>query len=450
MDITMLWHTDSDPLEVTTFAARICYSQDIPVLGDVMNVEGQLFNTGHHSTLQHWAGTFLIDGLAVADVDFGPHLTTPFYVTDQQSGRFCLGMYANPDYDAIKAYVSEVYPEVSPAVRDKIACYVEQQMKVYNSRLAEATVLAEQLIRIDRPKAGEEYIATNAPKFAQEQLRMLIPLVFPTRYVYTVNLVALAALYKAAWNPGLRLLTQKMVDALLAEFPKLSFMFVRKENDWSPAVNWSDDPIWTKPGYELLSMDRYPDVMTPTQADKHPVDLLRTDPHFMELATCSARERIVASCAAYGQIQRSRSFRRGAPSFNGALYMPPLLAELGLEEELLRSRSRWSAFQNSVPPMLFASLAPYGAMLRFVHAMDMTALIHEAGERTDWNAQEEFYHLNVYRRKAIEQQGPQSPLLSVLSPNCFGGKMVCDQGKRFCGRDIKSQLTADYFPERRV
>ena len=98
-------------LDLSSYSALTCYNPDLPEVGKTIDVKKRLFETGHHTTLQHNYYTFAIDGLAVADVTFGLHLASPFYNSDQRSGRFCIDMFKNPDYDGFSSYIKTFWPK---------------------------------------------------------------------------------------------------------------------------------------------------------------------------------------------------------------------------------------------------------------------------------------------------------------------------------------------------
>ena len=85
--VQLVAHTNANPLELTSHAALICYQAEMPEVGKILDVENRLFKVGHHTTLQHFFFTFAIEGIAVGDITFGMHLASPFYNSDQPSGR---------------------------------------------------------------------------------------------------------------------------------------------------------------------------------------------------------------------------------------------------------------------------------------------------------------------------------------------------------------------------
>ena len=201
--ITKIAETNVDPTTLASHAARMCYTADTPKLGDTIDVENRLFKTGHHSTLEHNYCTFMIENIPVSSVVFGLHLTAPFYDTDQRSGRFSK-MYDNPDMDDIKNTLETYYPD-APARHINQACtFIEKGLKVYADNKNKVTEMARDAIHYERPCASEKYIESNAPKLAQEQLRMFVSMIAPTALDWTVDLATICAFYRTAWTPFMR------------------------------------------------------------------------------------------------------------------------------------------------------------------------------------------------------------------------------------------------------
>ena len=76
---TKIAETNIDPTTLASHAARMCYTAESPKLGDMIDVKKRLFDTGHHSTLEHNYWTFMIENIPVSSVVFGLHLTAPFF-----------------------------------------------------------------------------------------------------------------------------------------------------------------------------------------------------------------------------------------------------------------------------------------------------------------------------------------------------------------------------------
>jgi thymidylate synthase ThyX len=440
-----------DPVEAISHAARVCYQSTVPEWGKTIDIKGRLWETGHHTTFQHWYLTFLIEGIAVGNVTFGLHLTSPFYNTSQRSGRFCAKMFSEPDFGVIERYISKYWPDFK-ALKE-IMEYIKSSTKVYISNIEKATLKAKEFIKEERPQASDKYIEQNAPKIAQEQLRMFIPLIFPTALEFTVNLSALAALYKVAWSPPMKEVTQKMADLVLKRWPILGFMFEKREESYFTQIfpGGIGRPIEmkgisTKPKLKIVSSGNSAYLVNPESQHLHPLDLLHFHPYLMDNNVEEIKTDIEISAATMGQDQRHRTVRRSRPYFTGSFYLPPIPQALGLGKEALKIFEKWFSFSGniSIPHTLVNILAPYGAMVGYRKSASYNAAIHELSKRLCWCAQEEIYHLAC----ALREQLKNHPITKVMSPNCLlSGK--CGEGVRYCGRDLK-KIKQNPFPERKV
>lgn len=450
IDVKLITHTEVDPLKLASFSALECYQDTPPEIGKEIDVKKRLFDVGHHTTLEHFYLTYQIEGIAVGDVTFGLHLTSPFYNTDQRSGRFCAKMFLNPDLGKIEEYIKFFWPNTSSRKIDGIIDYVKYGLEVYFSNIEGATILAKKFAKEERPFASEKYIEANAPKFAQEQMRMFIPVIFPTGLVYTINLVSLVALYESVWSPTLRFIVGRMKDDLLAKFPNLSFMFneERQRKNYWPALfrgNEIKKEIYFTPslwGVNVLNGEFF------TGADAnvmHPVDCLHYQPELMDNNFGEIRTDIEISLATMGQDQRHRTISRSEPYFTGRFYLPPLLKEMSLEKEAIELSRKWVELTKEIPPTLSRIIAPYGAMVRYCKKGSFNAVAHEQMKRLCWCAQEEIYHLSRLLKRQIDHNN----LSPMFEPSCYKTG-VCAEGERYCGRDIKIRESDGYFPKRKI
>lgn len=440
--------------KVISHAARSCYEDSAPKWGKLIDIKSRLFETSHHTTLQHTYFTFFIEDIAVGDVTFGLHLASPFYNTSQRSGRFCGKMFANPDYEKIKGYVQEYWPEVTKNALQELMDYVKYGIEIYQSNIRSATIKAEEFIQKERPNANEKYIKMNGSKIAQEQLRMFIPVIFPTALDFTINLSALAALYRVAWSAPMKDVTQKMVNLVLKKYPEFDYMFTRKEDagsrDNAPVNILPLVPnITTEPTLKLISPGDWKYCKNPQPDDIHPLDLLQFSPWLMNNNVEEIKTFVGVSVATMGQDQRHRTIRRGQPIFYGGLYLPPIPKNLGLEKEAFEVVERWRYVYKKISLTLACALAPYGAIVGYQKSASYNAIIHESAKRLCWCAQEEIYHLaRSLRTQLASETENKHPLLEIMSPCCVvTGK--CGEGVRYCGRDLKN-IKDNPFPERCV
>lgn len=489
IEVKLLPGNAASPIRSASFAALTCYMARFPIWDRVIKWFQKLFKTGHHTTFMHAASyfSFMIEGISVGDITFGLHLTSPFYNSSQRSGRYCSSMFVrfvrtirmslqkylskifpgyipkeekqtvleiNPGQKLleIRSYIRHYWPEIGDDKLGEIMSYVNHGIEIFQSNIEAATIKAAELAKKERPHASAGSIADNAPKFAQEQLRNFIPVIVPTGMVYTVNLISLVALYESAWTPAMRDVTQKMVDAVLKKFPKLSPMFNkenRRKEDWGLSFEeGAHRRLSRAPRLDLLNVNGEKDFILPFASHRHPVDKLHYDPQLMDNGVGDIETRVTLSVATMGQDQRHRTIHRGTPKFTGEFYLAPILDELGLESEAGQIISQWLIVSESIPDSLRMVLAPYGAMTTYKKRGSFLAVDHEQGKRLCWCAQQEIYWLGVLLRDAIIKKfGITSPLLKIFEPPCYQtGK--CSEGDRCCGREMKKGR--DYFPFRGV
>lgn len=449
---------DMKPEESASFAGKLCYTSTLPKVGVTMNVRENLFSVSHHTTLQHSGAffSFALEGIAVGDVTFGLHLTSPFYNTDQRSGRYAGKMFTNPDYDGMLDYVARYWPEVSTGDLNLITEYLTFGVRYYQNNVAATVEVAAKLLKEERPYIKQDVLERIAPKVAQEQMRMFIPVLFPTGLVFTVNATALAALYEEAWTPAMKDVTEKMAQAVVQKHPEIAYMFDekrRRTDEWSIPVPEEPGTVVSAPYLKLCRAHDQELFVLPDPEVMFPVDRLHFRPELMENNVSGIRMTVGMSVATMGQDQRHRTLRRGTPRFTGAFYLPPLLTGTDWVRHghaATKMMKMWGTLSKRLPGTLSMVLAPYGAVVEYTKEGSFNAILHEQFKRLCWCAQEEIYWLGCLERNAIaEAYGASSPLLSIFQPPCFrDGK--CAEGDRYCGRDISLRKTGDYFPRREV
>lgn len=452
--VELVSQSNANPNLLASFAAKTCYEGDKPELGKLIDVKKRLFDVGHHTTLQHNSFTFFIEGCAISDVTLGLHLASPFYNTSQRSGRFCATMFENPNFDEIKKYISHYWPEICADKFNEVMDLIKEGIGIYRGNIKDAAKIAAELIRKERPHVNDSYVEKNAPKFAQEQLRVFIPTIFPTALTFTVNLSVLTALYRSAWSPTLIDLTQQMADTILLQCPELHYMFERKNTSFNMSALTPGlyQGIAMKPKLKLIDAGNHESFVIPAVENMHPIDLLHFDPRYMDNNTEEIKTEVEISLATMGQDQRHRTIKRSLPRFTGKFYLPPIASELDLKKSAETFFSKWlTLFKpaksvRDVSHSLVCAIAPYGAMVKYRKSASYNAATHEAAKRLCWCSQEEIYNLNLsLRKEIISKKGCDSPLLSIFPPACVRtGK--CGEGDRYCGRNIKE----DCFVERRV
>ena len=454
VNVTPIAETNVSPKILASHAARMCYTAESPKLGEEMDVEKRLFNTGHHSTLEHNYWTFMIENIPVSSVIFGLHLTAPFYNTDQRSGRFSK-MYDNPDMADVRNTLETYYPGIQSRYITDACNFIENGLNIYANNKERITEMARDAIHLERPNATDKYVESNAPKFAQEQLRMFVSMIAPTALDWTVDLATICAFYRTAWTPFMRDVMDKIATQIKTAHPDIAYMFPesgRSTQNWSPKFAGKYNGTKTRPKFRLLDY-RYSQQDFAENESCDTVDTLQFSPEYMDNSLMYVRASIhVDAGATMGQDQRHRSIKRSKPVFTGYFYLPPLLDRAGLKPV---ADSFMRDFYGMVKnPEFFRSMAmsiaPYGAMVQYEKHADLNALIHEQGKRTCWCAQEAIYHLACDLRRALaEKIGEHAFVLDYLTPPCLSmGK--CVEGPRYCGRDLQNETLEKYFRDRQI
>ena len=442
ISVKLIAKTDVDVTTLASYAAKVCYTSEPPELGQLIKVQDRLFGPGHHTTLEHNHFSFLLDGVSVSSVLFGIHLNAPYYNSDQRSGRFSK-MYDAPNMGELKENLKSLYPDEDV---EKAVQFIQKGSDLYQKYIGPMTILAEKVIREDRPLANDKYVEMNGKKFAQEQLRVFISQAMPTALITTVNLSSLAALWRVAWSPEMQLVTNQMKDAVLAVQPDIGYMFdsgKRQNINWSPEMQFDSVCTKTTPVCRLIAADIQSNQF-PKATDS--VDILPFSPMAMDNNVDRVRTEVELSCATMGQDQRHRSIHRSRPVLTGAFYVPPLIKMGGLEAEALAYMQEYADLKKDLSPELMTTITPYGAMAKYQKEAPLNALIHEQEKRLCWCAQEEISEVARQLKQQLKQAYPA--VADRLAPPCW--QAGCREGVRFCGRQVNKNLVPDYFPRRRV
>ena len=453
INVKQIAETNVDPITLASHAARTCYAANVPELGEKIDVENRLFKTGHHSTLEHNYFTFNIDGIPVSSVVFGLHLTAPFYDTDQRSGRFSK-MYDNPDMGEIRNMLEKYYPDEKPRAINEACDFIDNGLQIYAKNKSRVTDIARDVIGRERPNASDKYIEQNAPKFAQEQLRMFVSMIAPTALDWTIDLATVTAFYRTAWTPFMRDTMNKIAGIITTNHPDIAYMFDSRlgQPNWTPEFAENYRGVKNRPEFKLLDYN-YDDKKFVENKSVDTVDTLQFSPHQMDNSTGYVRSRIhIDAGATMGQDQRHRSIKRSQPVFTGYFYLPPLLNIAGLEKDADKFMKQFYALRNNggISSGMLMSIAPYGAMVSYDKHADLNALIHEQGKRTCWCAQEAIYHISCDLRRDLEQKiGPDAKLMKYLTPPCLS-MGHCVEGPRYCGRNIMADKINGYFKQRQI
>lgn len=442
--VSLIANTNEVPVNLSSHAARTCYTSKVPEMGNVLDVENSLFRTGHHTTLQHNYFTFNIDGVSIASATFGLHLASPFYNSDQRSGRYSK-MYSKPDFEEIKNYILK-YWKVENI--DEILSFIEKGTKIYQKNIEKATEIAKRLIKEERPFIDDESLEKLAPKIAQEQLRMFISTISPTGLDTTLNLSAITALWRSAWNPEMVEITNQMKDIILEKYPDLSYMFeekFRRTDTWAPEIDFSNIGILKEP--KCYNANANISDLNFNEINKDAVDVRYFTPEKMDNNISNVSCEIEVSIATYAQDQRHRTIKRGTPRITGNFYLPPILQELNLENIAFKYTKEYFELCKKIDKTLAVAIAPYGIMVRYKKLADLNAFLHEQEKRLCWCAQEEIYNVNRQLHDLLIEKDLKI-IADVMCPACY--KKACIEGKRYCGRDLKKVREDKNIPIRKI
>ncbi|MDR0423230.1 MAG: FAD-dependent thymidylate synthase [Rickettsiales bacterium] len=428
--VSLISKSSLNPTNLISFAAKTCYSSDIPKFTETLNTKEQLFDTGHHTTFQHSYFTFIIE-TSVSSCTFGLHLTHSFYNSDQRSGRYSK-MYKSPDFTEIKKHILTYYPNCPI---EKVMDFIKKGREIYKDNMKKAEKIAMEFLREERREATEEYIESSANKLAQEQMRVYLSAIFPTALVHTLSLSAIVTLYKSAWSPELREITRQMRDLILREYPDFEYCFKeQRETNWTPALEGRIGILKSPEVYNIRT-SHYGSLDYDFEKEKDAIDNKYFTPEKMNNSLYSMTNNVEVSLMTMGQDQRHRTLKRTTPRFTGNFYLPPICGELNLEKVTLEYLIDFIEIYKENKEVATA-IAPYGIMVKYKKMGDMNAILHEQEKRLCWTAQEEIYNLSrQFYNKLMEGEDESVKEVALLfRPSCYHGK--CIEGKRFCGRNL--------------
>lgn len=435
LTVKLLDNNKIPPEKMASHAGKICYRATI---GDIeteemLDVENQLFKPGHHTTFEHQLFNFEIDGIAVSDITFGLHLVSPFYNSDQRSGRYSK-MFDKPNFDEIREYIIFFYGEKEI---DEIMEYIEYGYSIFAENIDKAAEISAKLLAKER--IDEKYISGAAKKIAQEQLRNFVSVSFDTGFMFSIDPIVLVSMYECPLNPVMKKVMDMMKDEVIKKFPEIAYIFREDKREYTyESVDLQKyDGILYSPVCLPLSIPKKEKITVPKIEDMIPIDKLNYKIKYMNNGLIDLSAKIETSIATMGQDQRHRTIKRSAPIFTGRFYSPAIITELDIEDKINILMAKWKGFHGKIDDNLFILIAPYGAMVEYEKKANINALAHEQLKRMCWCAQEEIYNLNRLLREYIEKETINKDLLKIFLPPCMKEGGRCFEGDRWCRRAIK-------------
>lgn len=425
------------PEKMASHAGRMCYKAKMSDIytEELLDVENKLFNSGHHTTLEHQLLNFEIDRIAISDVTFGLHLTSPFYNSDQRSGRYSK-MFDKPDFNEIREYIIDIYGDNKI---DEVIELVKFSYLIFAENIERSVPICINFMK--EGHTDEEYIFNVAKKIAQEQLRNVVSTSFDTGLLFSIDIPTMVAMYECPLNPVMKKISEMMKNEFLKFFPEVSYIFREDKREFNyENINLEDNnKILYSPICRLISSPSDKEKITiPNVSDMIPIDKLNYRKRYMENNLIDVKNEIEISVATMGQDQRHRTIKRSDFVFTGNFYSPSIIQELKIETEISTLMNMWKKLYGEIDDNLFALIAPYGAMVKYRKKADINALAHEQLKRVCWCAQEEIYNLNRILREQIERTG-NLELLKIFLPPCMKEKGRCYEGERWCRRGIKDK-----------
>lgn len=441
----------SEAYRRTQFAASMCYQPSIPDVYDnyeKLDVEKDLFNPGHHTTMQHASQNieFVIDNIPVSLVTFGLHMGHPFYNSSQRSGRYCKTMF-DGNRDVRDMYIKEFIRKYTDIGDSKeIIDWVNRGIDYFNNTLGDITRIAKNAITIERPYYKGN-IDIQAKRIAQDQLRCVISTIAPTGLVHSLNTISLAAVHKMAWNRPMKALLSEMVDKLKPS--DFDTCFTSKQtNQFCPTVYFPTSAIIhnNPPVNVLNTMDELRAIrfilekLFNSDKNKSSLDIKLYDPNLNQILnniSADIRVTVEVPVVTFGQDQRHRTIRRSNPIVTGGFYLPTLLSGLnGAYQFCKQYMDDYLALCDKHSSHDMIHFIPYGAMVQYTKQADPRSYVHSFGKRLCWNAES-----CISKMERFTLQQIYSSTSIPVGPNCDLG--FCNEGSRSCGRDIKNKVNRD-------
>ena len=424
-----------------------------------IDVKKALFDTGHHTTIQH-ANHFLsfhLDNLPVSLVTFGLHMTHPFYSSSQCSGRYCTSLFETNDSSVLVKYIDTFIREFCPTAAlyqsniIKLTSWVFRGIDFYKRNLDAMAVLVEAAIKKERPFYPGN-LKLQSRRIAQEQLRVVLSTIFPTRLVHTINFTSLLSMYASAWNNPLKNITRKMIN----QVPDIDFDNVISDiltshadvESFVPKFDHNVQGIYvellSEPTVDVNQFCRDSHVyekltrLYGSNKNNRVLDTLNFDPNTNPISydESTVKVSVELPVAAYGQDQRHRMIKRSNPIVTGNFYVPPLVRQLpGAEDFCKEYMTDYLKLCNEMTNDDMIHFIPYGATVRYIKEADVRAYLHSANKRLCWSAE---LAISNMERKTLQQLEERAhnrmDIPCIIDAPCVDDK--CHEGNRFCGRNL--------------
>lgn len=446
------------PTDVAVSAARTCYFPNGIVKPEESTEWGRkdtllkdLFESGHHTTLQHTHITLSIEGISRHLIWRLLH-SHPYYNSEQISQR-----YAKMKQDA---FVLPLKTSSFTSLQ-KIEEFYREAYNTYEELI--------DLLKTDIEKELPKFKKPNAKKFAQEIARYVLPVGTSAYLYHTINIVT--ALRYIAVAPSL---PEVREEAL--EFTKqLEAELLKYDNKLSPLIESAKKTksIFPKDKIDLISYKNFNNHNSEVKVisaispivdfdigNINYAEVARPSQMFLDLGvTAGFTTQIALSLSADAQNQRHRRSPAFRPSIEDTyirqnfylpqpilnnkrakiLYIQLMTKSYDLYEELVKK----IGFEEAVYVLTNAHKT------EIIEYNDYASFHHKAQMRLCWNAQKEIFDI-VYKQieqlqnygitDSIENKRIRKIASKFLPPcsvrNEHGIKPTCPEGARFCGTKV--------------
>jgi flavin-dependent thymidylate synthase len=425
--------TNYKPTDIAVASARSCYvskgiikPDDVKEWSKKTQLLDSIFKAGHHTTLQHYHFTILIEGMSRHLIWRLLH-SHMFYNSEQVSQRYA------------KMKIENFYIPKN-ADTNKWQEYYQKMFKFYD----EFCESLEPIMKEKLPKF-QKHIAN---KKAQEMARYLLPVGMKAHLYHTINVItALRYINVAKALPEAQNEAKEFIDLLEKEMLKI-------DKALKPLIDFAKAQPVTFP---KIDMNKYRDktvfdiVNYDFDINENYAGVLRSNNMFFDESLLGGfNSYIKLSLSADAQNQRHRR----SPAIRPALediykrdyYTPKIINNKKYEEAIEYS---YSFFEEQKKILGFGE-AVYALTnahnIEIIQKDDFNEFTHKAQMRLCYNAQQEIFDIIYSQIVELEKNGVN---IDNFLPPCAirykeGIKPYCPEGERFCGVKVWKLKFSEY------
>jgi flavin-dependent thymidylate synthase len=440
MDIKIL-QSGYKPTDIAVGSARSCYfgknivTPEMASNWDKKNdLLDSIFKAGHHTTLQHYHFTILIEGMSRHLIWRLLH-SHMFYNSEQVSQRYA------------KMKIENFYiPKNGDS--DKWDKYYKKMFSYYE----EFCELLEPIMKEKLPKF-QKHIAN---KKAQEMARYLLPVGMKAHLYHTINVItALRYINVVKALPECETEAREFIELLEKEILKI-------DKDLKPLIDFAkkEDVVFPKIGMEKFrgeDVKVFDIVDYDFNMNVNYAGVLRSSNIFFDESLLGGfNSYIKLSLSADAQNQRHRR----SPAIRPALkdiykrdyYIPPIIKENFLEKYNEAIEYSYNFFEEESRNIGFSE-AVYALSnahnIEIIQKDDFNEFTHKAQMRLCYNAQQEIFDIIYKQIVELKKEGVN---VDNFLPPCAirfkeGIRPYCPEGDRFCGVKVWKLDFSEYKRE---